>query len=50
MGSNSIGEAMSEKMQTAPDFELTDVNGENIRLFDFRGHKNVVLVFLRGFM
>jgi peroxiredoxin len=30
----------------APDFELTDTNGENlIRLSDFRGRKPVALVF-----
>jgi peroxiredoxin len=34
----------------APDFELTDVNGNLIRLSDFRGKKPVVLAFLRGFM
>ena len=41
---------MPEKLQNAPDFELVDTNGQTIRLFDFRGKKNVVLVFLRGFM
>jgi peroxiredoxin len=34
----------------APDFVLTDVDGESIRLSDYRGHRNVVLVFLRGFL
>lgn len=30
----------------APDFELTDVNGENrVRLSDFKGRKPVALVF-----
>jgi peroxiredoxin len=33
----------------APDFELDDVEGEHVRLSDFRG-KLVVLAFLRGFM
>jgi peroxiredoxin len=33
----------------APDFELDDVQGEHVRLSDYRG-KPVVLVFLRGFM
>ena len=33
----------------APDFELDDVEGEHVRLSDFRG-KPVVLAFLRGFM
>ena len=41
---------MADKLQDALDFELTDVNGDDIRLFDFRGHKNVLLVFLLGFM
>ena len=36
--------------QEAPDFELPDLHGEPIRLFDFRGKKVVVLAFLRGFM
>jgi peroxiredoxin len=31
-----------------PDFELNDVQGDRIRLSDFRG-KPVVLAFLRGF-
>jgi peroxiredoxin len=35
--------------QPAPDFELTSVTGEQVRLSDLRG-KPVVLVFLRGFM
>ena len=35
--------------EPAPDFELEDVQGNHIRLSDFRG-KLVVLVFLRGFM
>lgn len=33
----------------APDFELEDVQGNLIRLSDFRGQP-VVLSFLRGFM
>jgi peroxiredoxin Q/BCP len=35
--------------EPAPDFELNDVQGKQIRLSDFRG-KPVVLYFLRGFM
>jgi peroxiredoxin len=31
--------------QQAPDFELKDQNGATVRLSDFRGSKNVVLVF-----
>ena len=33
----------------APDFELEDVQGNRVRLSDFRG-KPVVVAFLRGFM
>jgi len=36
--------------EIAPDFELKDVNGNLVRLSNFRGSKPVVLVFLRGFM
>jgi peroxiredoxin len=35
--------------ELAPDFELNDVNGNSIRLSNFRGNKPVVLAFLRGF-
>ena len=38
------------KGQEAPDFELPDLHGKQIRLSDFRGKKVVVLAFLRGFM
>lgn len=34
----------------ALDFELPDTDGEAVRLSDFRGEKNVVLIFLRGFL
>jgi len=33
----------------APDFKLPDFNGKSVRLSDFQGHSNVVLVFNRGF-
>jgi peroxiredoxin len=33
----------------APDFSLTDTQGNLVRLSDFRGKKAVVLVFNRGF-
>jgi peroxiredoxin len=36
--------------QAAPDFALTDVQGRTVRLSDYRGRKNAVLVFTRGFM
>jgi len=35
--------------EPAPDFELNDVQGNRVRLSEFRG-KPVVLYFLRGFM
>jgi len=41
---------MPEKMQSAPDFSLTNVAGNVTSLSEFRGHKNVLLIFLRGFM
>lgn len=33
----------------APDFSLTDYTGRIIKLSDFRGRKNVFLVFNRTF-
>jgi peroxiredoxin (alkyl hydroperoxide reductase subunit C) len=30
---------------SAPDFALTDTNGQVVKLSDFRGKKNVVLAF-----
>jgi peroxiredoxin len=33
----------------APDFCLEDLEGKEVRLSDFKGSKNVVLVFNRGF-
>jgi peroxiredoxin len=35
--------------QPAPDFELTGFSGERVRLSDYFGRKNIVLVFNRGF-
>jgi peroxiredoxin len=36
--------------ELAPDFELEDVNGNQVRLSRYRGSKPVVLAFLRGFL
>jgi len=33
----------------APDFTLPDLNGNPVSLSDFRGRKNVLLVFNRTF-
>jgi peroxiredoxin (alkyl hydroperoxide reductase subunit C) len=38
-----------ELNQPAPDFSLPDLNGQQINLSDFKGQKNVLLVFNRGF-
>ncbi len=35
--------------QPAPDFQLADFRGNSVRLSDYRGKKNVLLVFNRGF-
>ncbi len=31
--------------EEAPDFKLTDQNGKDVKLSDFRGKKNVALAF-----
>ena len=36
--------------ETAPNFELEDVNGNFVQLSSFRESKPVVLAFLRGFL
>ena len=41
-------EILETKM--APDFALTEVDGEPVRLSDYRGIKHVILVFNRGFI
>ena len=33
----------------APDFSLNDIKDQKINLADFRGEKNILLVFNRGF-
>ena len=35
--------------QAAPDFTLQAADGKPVTLSDFRGKKNVVLVFYRGY-
>jgi peroxiredoxin len=35
--------------QSAPDFSLKDFKGNEVRLSNFQGKKNVLLVFNRGF-
>ena len=35
---------------TAPDFTLTDTEGQSVTLSGYQGDKHVVLVFNRGFM
>jgi peroxiredoxin len=34
----------------APDFTLNNLKDEPVHLADFRGRKNLVLVFNRGFL
>ncbi|WP_280268634.1 redoxin domain-containing protein, partial [Nocardia wallacei] len=34
-----------EEGTVAPDFTLKDQNNQDVRLADYRGHKNVLLVF-----
>ncbi|NWG34401.1 MAG: redoxin domain-containing protein [Chloroflexi bacterium] len=38
-----------ELNQPAPDFTLADFKGSEVSLSNFRGKKNILLVFNRGF-
>lgn len=40
---------MQTELVMAPDFSLIDTQGSGVRLSDYRGKKNVVLIFNRGF-
>jgi peroxiredoxin Q/BCP len=42
--------AKIQEETTAPDFTLTDTQGQSVTLSDYRGKQNVFLVFNRGFM
>ncbi len=33
----------------APDFEMEDYKGNNVKLSDFKGKSNVILIFNRTF-
>ncbi len=39
----------AELNKPAPNFTLTDFNGNEVSLADFQSKKNVLLVFNRGF-
>jgi peroxiredoxin len=41
--------AEAKEAETAIDFTAIDSEGRTIRLSDYKGKKNVVLVFNRGF-
>jgi peroxiredoxin len=38
-----------KKASLAPDFSINDSEGQKVQLSDFKGKKNVMLVFNRGF-
>lgn len=42
--------ASVEVNKEAPDFELDDLNGKKIKLSDFRGKSNILIVLNRGFV
>jgi peroxiredoxin len=41
--------ADKKQLKTAPDFTARDTEGRKIKLSEYRGKKNVMLVFNRGF-
>jgi peroxiredoxin len=38
-----------QQASVAPDFKVNDSEGQALHLLDYRGKKNVMLVFNRGF-
>lgn len=34
----------------APDFSLEDLSGKGFKLSNLKGHKNILLIFNRGFV
>jgi peroxiredoxin len=42
--------AKIQEATNAPDFRLTDTQGQAVRLSDYQGAKHVFPVFNRGFM
>lgn len=44
VGCASTGQS-TKVAEMAPDFNLLDVSGNEVRLSDFKGKKNVVLIF-----
>jgi len=42
--------AKIQESSAAPDFTLTDTQGQSVSLSGYQGQKHVVLVFNRGFM
>jgi peroxiredoxin len=42
--------ASIELNKNAPDFEMEDYKGNKIKLSDFRGKSNVLIVLNRGFV
>ncbi len=42
----NVGDVMALKVgDVAPDFSIIDVSGNEVRLSNFKGKKNVVLIF-----